>query len=105
MINIDQYDIVCIKMRNLPIAKVVCWKCKQGDKTLKRLRDEFGEKTPDYVCVDCEVYGAPKEPNQSLLYYPTKQQMDRMYQVLKENERKAKEEANEQSSETQGVSV
>lgn len=44
-----------------PIARIVCWYCRQGDKQLFRIRDEDGFKTEDYICVNCKP-NAPKTP-------------------------------------------
>jgi len=45
------------------IARIVCWQCKRGNKTLRRI-DEL-----DYACEDCLVYGKPPIGNASKIYY------------------------------------
>lgn len=72
-----------------PIAKIVCWHCRKGDKQLFRIKDEDGFKTEDYICVECKPT-APKMPpigNASKLYYPTKEQLERIAQIQKDEKK------------------
>jgi hypothetical protein len=69
-------------MSRLPIAQIVCWKCKRGDITLYRLRDTFGFKTPDYACALDRVHGLPDPLNQSFILYPTRAELEEMKKVL-----------------------
>jgi hypothetical protein len=73
-------------MRNLPIAQVVCWVCKRGDVTLYRLRDKYGFKTPDYACNTDRLVGLPKQPNQSLIPFPTREEMEQLKKLFLERE-------------------
>lgn len=69
-----------------PIARIVCWSCRQGDKQLFRLKDKYGFKTPDYVCVDCKpLVSLPPIANMSKIYFPTDEQL----QALKEQQQQA----------------
>lgn len=72
-----------------PIAKIVCWHCRKGDKQLFRIRDEDGFKTEDYICVTCKAEGNYMPPigNASKLYYPTKEQLERIKQIQKDKDK------------------
>lgn len=54
-------------------AIICCWSCKKTNVTLKRIRDEFGLKTEDYVCLSCEPLSPkPTHPNISFIPIPKK---------------------------------
>ena len=65
------------KFKNKPTSRIVCWRCKRGNKTLFRVTPkEKGkyktikpERNLDYVCEDCLVYGKPPIENASHIYY------------------------------------
>lgn len=67
-----------------PIARIICWNCRDGSKQLFRVKDEYGFKTPDYVCVDCKALGKWEPPigNMSKMYFPTEEQLKRIREVL-----------------------
>lgn len=37
-----------------PRAQIVCWNCRRGDVQLFNIKDNKGNKTEDYVCVNCK---------------------------------------------------
>lgn len=53
-----------LKELNLQVARRIrvtcCWHCKRTDRTLKRLRDDNGKKTQDYICTLCLELGFMK---------------------------------------------
>lgn len=70
-----------------PIARIICWSCRQGGKQLFRIKDELGVKTENYVCIECKpLYGNPPDGSNSLQYYPTEEQLKRIQEVLKEKQ-------------------
>lgn len=62
------------KKWNSPISRVVCWYCKEGSKTLKRLRNEKGVKTQDYACLEHVVMGLPPVGNSSRIMFKYKEE-------------------------------
>lgn len=48
---------------------IVCWKCKKSSVTLRNLKNDKGEKTQDYACDKCWIFGKPDIGNQSIIYY------------------------------------
>lgn len=56
------------KRPHSPIAQVVCHVCRQGEKTLFRVRKD-GKKTNDYVCEDHKNMGMPNILNSSRKYF------------------------------------
>lgn len=66
------------------IARIVCWNCRKGDKQLFRLKDEYGFKLEDYICVDCKPYhNFPPVANMSKVYLPTPEQIKELKKALK----------------------
>lgn len=69
----------------------VCWKCRYGNRTLYRVKDENGNKTEDYVCLSCWGMGHYRPPigNQSFV---VEQRLDKKdMNFIKEQAEKAKE--------------
>lgn len=68
-----------------PIRVTVCWRCKSRIRPLKRLRDEKGKKTPDYICTLCIQLGFmyPDKPDCSFIIVSGEEQDERREKLEK----------------------
>ena len=64
----DKTESNFIKVKNKPISRIVCWRCKRYNVTLRAIKEDKGPAI-DYVCEFCMQFGKPPIGNQSQVYF------------------------------------